>query len=73
MDIEEVAWRLWAILDDIDTMDDVAKSDDHWYRFQVRALQKKRHKIMSGDLFTEIGRKRHLFGNTLLHTTKEKR
>jgi len=45
---------LWALLDDIDTLDDVCKGDDYAFRIWVRPLQQKRFKIMSGERFDPL-------------------
>jgi hypothetical protein len=42
------ASRLWALLDDIDTLDDACRDDDRAFRFHVRRIQKKRFDIMTG-------------------------
>lgn len=65
--IEEKAWWLWALLDDIDTMDDAAKSDDHFFRCRVRALQQRRHDIMSGEEWDLIGKRLKLPSDKLFH------
>lgn len=39
--------RLWMLLDDIDTADDIAKADDKLYRSLCRQYQKKRWEILS--------------------------
>jgi len=36
---------LWQIIDDIDTMSDIAKSDDKFYRSRVEKYQKRRWKL----------------------------
>ena len=41
-EMKKAATTLWGLLDDIDTMDDAAKSDDKAYREQVRRIQAKR-------------------------------
>ena len=41
--------RLWMLLDDIDTADDIAKSDDRLYRSICQRHQKKRWEILSGE------------------------
>ena len=41
--------RLWMLLDDIDTADDIAKSDDRLYRSICQEHQKKRWEILSGE------------------------
>ena len=41
--------RLWMLLDDIDTADDIAKSDDRLYRSICQKYQKKRWEILSGE------------------------
>ena len=47
--LQWMAIKLWSLLDDIDTMDDVAKNRDVYYRNCVREIQKKRHKILASD------------------------
>lgn len=39
-------YRLYKLLDDIDTADDIAKSDDRLYRKLVRRYHKQRHEIV---------------------------
>jgi hypothetical protein len=41
--------RLWMLLDDIDTADDVAKADDKLYRSICQKHQKKRWEILSEE------------------------
>ena len=41
--------RLWMLLDNIDTADDIAKSDDRLYRSICQKYQKKRWEILSGE------------------------
>lgn len=41
--------RLWMLLDDIDTADDIAKSDDRLYRSICQKYQKKRWEILSEE------------------------
>jgi hypothetical protein len=53
------AVRLWQLLDDLDTADDVAKADDATYRRIAQSLQRARFAIVSGD---EIDRARHASG-----------
>ena len=43
----EKSLRLWMLLDDIDTADDIAKSDDKLYRLICQNRQKKRWGILS--------------------------
>lgn len=43
------AAALWALLDDIDTLDDMAKGDDAAFRELARTIQQKRFRIMSGE------------------------
>lgn len=43
------AAALWALLDDIDTLDDMAKGDDAAFRELARGFQQKRFCIMSGE------------------------
>ena len=54
----EKALRLWMLLDDIDTADDIAKSDDKLYRRICQNHQKKRWHILSGDEVDEAIRAR---------------
>ena len=41
-ELEGAVKFLWALIDDIDTASDIAKSDDVWYRKRVECLQSKR-------------------------------
>ena len=43
----EKSLRLWMLLDDIDTADDIAKADDKLYRSICQKYQKKRWDILS--------------------------
>ena len=43
----EKSLRLWMLLDDIDTADDIAKSDDKLYRRICQNRQKKRWDVLS--------------------------
>lgn len=38
--------QLWAMLDDIDTLDDACKGDSEWYRSQARRISDKRKAIL---------------------------
>ena len=42
VDFESVAQLFYRLLDDIDTVDDIAKFDDKGYRKMVRGVLKKR-------------------------------
>ena len=41
--------KLWMLLDDIDTADDIAKADDAIYRSLCRQSHKKRWDVLTGD------------------------
>jgi hypothetical protein len=41
--------RLWMLLDDVDTADDIAKADDAIYRSLCRQAHQKRWNVLSGD------------------------
>ena len=43
---ENMAKELWQLLDDIDTTDDVARSDDIAFRRKVRSISKRRNQHM---------------------------
>jgi len=43
------SYDLWMLLDDIDTVDDVVKKDDELFRTMVRAFQRQRFEILSGE------------------------
>ncbi len=45
----EIMEFLWKLLDDIDTMDDMAKSDDSVYRKHVGQIQSKRWEVGTSD------------------------
>lgn len=41
--------KLWALLDDIDTLDDACRGDNNLFRKLARDVQQKRFAIMSGE------------------------
>jgi hypothetical protein len=43
--------KLWMLLDDIDTLDDACREDDHSFREATRTTQRRRFEIVSGDEF----------------------
>jgi hypothetical protein len=45
IDFKKVSEELWHLLDDIDTADDMCKSDEKRYRATVRNIIKKRWKM----------------------------
>ena len=45
----EKSLRLWMLLDDVDTADDIAKSDDAVYRSLCRQAHQKRWTVMTDD------------------------
>lgn len=45
----KTAVQLWALLDDIDTADDVAKGDDAAYRRICQRIQQRRFQILNGE------------------------
>lgn len=52
MNEREIVEFLWKLLDDIDTMGDVAKSDDAFYRQAVEKIQNKRWEVGTSDGYT---------------------
>ncbi|NQY41704.1 MAG: hypothetical protein HRT80_16610 [Henriciella sp.] len=50
--LERVGQRLFALLDEIDTADDIAKENDAWFRKRVQYLQRKRFEVASTDGYT---------------------
>jgi hypothetical protein len=49
---EAVARYLWALLDNIDTLDDACRGDDLAFRNHTRREQKRRWEISSSDGYT---------------------
>jgi len=45
----EKSLRLWMLLDDVDTADDIAKADDAVYRSLCRKAHAKRWGVLTGD------------------------
>jgi hypothetical protein len=45
----EKSLRLWMLLDDVDTADDIAKFDDAIYRSLCRQAHEKRWDVLTGD------------------------
>ena len=54
----EKSLKLWMLLDDIDTADDIAKSDNDIYRSLCRKLHKKRWYVLNQDEIDEAIRAR---------------
>lgn len=40
--LRETVDKLWQIIDDIDTMSDIAKDSDKFYRSRIEKIQKRR-------------------------------
>lgn len=49
MSQKEQIYRLWKLLDDIDTLDDAVKSNDKAFREHTRTVQRKRFEIVPED------------------------
>jgi hypothetical protein len=45
----EKSLKLWMLLDDVDTADDIAKADDAIYRSLCRQAHKKRWNVLTED------------------------
>jgi hypothetical protein len=45
----EKSLKLWMLLDDVDTADDIAKADDALYRSLCRQAHKKRWDVLTSD------------------------
>jgi len=56
---------LWALLDDIDTLDDSCREFDAEFRERVRAVQKKRWDILHPDEPPELAAKRAEYNRCL--------
>jgi hypothetical protein len=54
VDKDEIIYRLWLILDDIDTWSDIAKSDNALYRAKVEGLQKLRWDVVNSDFVDQL-------------------
>jgi hypothetical protein len=52
LSIDVIAHRLWELLDEIDTLDDMIKSDDAAFRKRVYEIQQKRWQYASTDGYT---------------------
>lgn len=50
--MDEIAQFLFALLDDIDTLDDAAKDNDALFRAEVRKVQRRRFEVASTDGYT---------------------
>ena len=57
-DEREKSLRLWMLLDDVDTADDIAKADDAIYRSLCRQAHKKRWDVLTGDEIDAVIRAR---------------
>lgn len=63
--LQMIVIALWKILDDIDTMSDIAKYNNIYYRNRVEHLQKLRYKYVISDGYD-------LFLNDDIHDTCDK-
>lgn len=57
MDREEQAFRLWRLLDDIDTLDDACRDNDAGFRDLVRDVQRRRFALLHGEDFDALWKK----------------
>lgn len=57
MDREEQAFRLWRLLDDIDTLDDACRDNDARFRVLVRNAQRRRFALLDGEDFDALWKK----------------
>ena len=67
--LETIAQGLFAIIDDIDSVDDMAKSDDRAYRAIVNRRQKHRFRYATTDGYTVTWRGRTELGLATRATT----
>jgi len=56
MDAQEQVFRLWRMLDDIDTLDDACRDNDAAFRALVRDVQRKRFDVLPGPEFESLWR-----------------
>lgn len=56
MDAQEQIFRLWRMLDDIDTLDDACRENDAAFRLLVRDIQRKRFDVLPGPEFDALWR-----------------
>jgi hypothetical protein len=49
MSKDEIIYKLWKLLDDIDTLDDAVKSNDKAFREHTRTIQRKRFEVVSDE------------------------
>lgn len=54
MSKDEQIYRLWKLLDDIDTLDDAVKSNDKAFREHTRTIQRKRFEIIPESFVDEL-------------------
>ena len=56
MDTKEQLFKLWRMLDDIDTLDDACRDNDAAFRALVRDIQRKRFEVLTGEDFHALWR-----------------
>ena len=56
MDAQEQIFRLWRMLDDIDTLDDACRDNNASFRTLVRDIQRKRFDVLPGPAFESLWR-----------------
>jgi hypothetical protein len=57
MEKDRIIYQLWKILDDIDTISDIVKSDDKVYRRLVEEKQRLRFMCASSEYVDELYKK----------------
>jgi len=51
---EKKCYELWRLLDDIDTLDDMAKEDDKAFREACYKIQQRRWEIINEDTIAKL-------------------
>jgi hypothetical protein len=54
MSKDKQIYRLWKLLDDIDTLDDAVKDNDKAFREHARTIQQKRREIVPESQVDEL-------------------
>ena len=54
MEVEEKAFKLWKLLDDIDTLDDSCRENDELFRKLVYDMQRRRFEIIDIPEINEL-------------------
>ena len=71
-DKDRIIFCLWSLLDDIDTMGDISKDNDKFYREKVEQIQKRRHDLLTDEQVDSLYKKYYIHSKIAVQIAKDK-